>query len=238
MKDYIEVNSGIALALQGLGDGLKGMNFRKESFKDKLPEWLTMDVGGGSKQKKSKFNLNFSFDLKGELTALEHTLIRFATSILILIFVYSAMSIYLNSSMTKKLEEISKATNDANSQISSINNDTSKIKANTSRYISMTERLNNLNAELEERNKRKNAIPVLLNQIMFSIPKGVQITSIENTSGTKIVINAQANTYDQLGYLKAGIKNYNILTNVISDSGQKTTQDGPITTTIEGDLPI
>lgn len=238
MKDYIEVNSGIALALQGLGDGLKGMNFRKETFKDKLPEWLTMDVGGGSKQKKSKFNFNLSFDLKGELTALEHTLIRFASAILILILVYSGMSIYLNSSMSKKLDEISKATNDANSQITSINNDTNKIKANTSRYISMTERLNNLNAELEERNKRKNAIPVLLNQIMFSIPKGVQITSIENTSGTKIVINAQANTYDQLGYLKAGIKNYNILTNVISDSGEKKTQDGPITTTIEGDLPI
>lgn len=102
----------------------------------------------------------------------------------------------------------------------------------------MTKRLTDLNTSIEEKRKVKNAIPTLLNQIMFSIPKGVQITSIENTSGTKIIINAQANTYDQLGYLKASIKNYNILINVVSDSGQKTSQDGPIKTTIEGDLPI
>lgn len=102
----------------------------------------------------------------------------------------------------------------------------------------MTERLNDLNTALEEKNKRKNAIPALLNRIMFSIPKGVQITSIENTSGTKIVITAQAKTYDQLGYLKASIKNYDILTNVVSDSGIKQTQEGLITTTIEGNLPI
>lgn len=231
------MNSGIALALQGLGDGLKGLNFTKETLKNKLPEWLTKDIGG-QQGKDKKFNINFNIDLKGELTAFEHTLIRIANIILILIIVYSGMSIYLNSAMTKKLEEISVATETIKSQITLINSDTSKIKANTSRYISMTERLNNLNAEIEERSKRKNAIPVLLNQIMFSIPKGVQIISIENTSGTKIIINAQANTYDQLGYLKAAIKNYNILVNVVSDSGQKTTQDGPITTTIEGDLPI
>ena len=73
---------------------------------------------------------------------------------------------------------------------------------------------------------------------MFSIPKGVQITSIENTSDVKIIINAQANTYDQLGYLKASLKNYGILVDVISDSGQKQTQNGLVTTVIEGNLPI
>lgn len=140
--------------------------------------------------------------------------------------------------MTKKEEEITKATQEVNSQIALINNDISKIKANTSKYISMTEKLTNLNEEAEKKNRKKNSIPTLLNQIMFSIPKGVQITSIENTSGNKIVINAQANTYDQLGYLKASIKNYGILINVISDSGQKQTQDGLIKTTIEGTLPI
>lgn len=241
IKDYIEVNSAIALALQGLGEGLKGMNFKKETFKDKLPEFLTMEIGSKKDKTSSsnkKINFNFSMDLKGKLTALEQTLLRIAYLILMLIIVYSGISIFLNNSMNKKAEEINEATKEVNSQIALINTDISRVKTNKSKYETMTKRLTDLNASIEEKRKVKNAIPTLLNQIMFSIPKGVQITSIENTSGTKIVINAQANTYDQLGYLKASIKNYNILVNVVSDSGQKTSQEGPITTTIEGDLPI
>lgn len=239
MKDYIEVNSPIALALQGLGDGLKGLNFKKETLADKLPEWLNMEIGGKKGQSNTKVkNLDFSFSLKGKLDKFEKSLLRFATGILMLIIVYSSISIYLNNSMNKKDAEIKKANEEVTSQISAINIDTTTIKTKTSKYISMTERLTSLNEAITDKNKRKNAIPALLNRIMYSIPKGVQITSIENTSGTKIVIKAQASTYDQLGYLKASIKNDNILFNVISDSGIKQTQDDVITTTIEGDLPI
>ena len=45
IKDYVEVNSAISLALNGLGQGISGMNFKKNSFMDKLPEILTMEVG-------------------------------------------------------------------------------------------------------------------------------------------------------------------------------------------------
>lgn len=247
IKDYIEVNSPIALALQGLGEGLKGMNFKKETIKDKIPDLLTTKVGGngktnsGHKKQNSilnKINIDFKLDFKEKLTALEKTLLRISGGILVLILAYGSASLYLNNAMMQKEKEIIKATQEVNDQIVLINNDSAKIKSNTSKYISMTEKLEDLNTAVEEKNKRKNAIPTLLNQIMFSIPKGVQITSIENTSGNKIVINAQADTYDQLGYLKASIKNYGILTNVISDSGQKQTQDGLIKTTIEGTLPI
>ena len=51
IKDYIEVNSAIALALQGLGEGLKGINFKKDNLKDKLPDWLTIEV---RKQRKKR----------------------------------------------------------------------------------------------------------------------------------------------------------------------------------------
>lgn len=244
IKDYIEVNSAIALALQGLGDGVNGVNFKKETLKDKITEILNIEIGNpksakGTKSKlASKLNIDFKLDFKERLTALEQALLRIAVGLLMLIVVYGGISAYLNNAINKKEEEITKATNDVTSEIQKISADDESIKAKTSKYVSMKERLENLNAKAEDRNKRKNAIPTLLNQIMFSIPKGVQITSIQNTSGTKIVINAQASTYDQLGYLKASIKNYEILTNVISDSGEKQTQDGLIKTTIEGNLPI
>lgn len=244
IKDYIEVNSPIALALQGLGDGLNGVNFKKETLKDKISDIMKIEIGN-SKSKNSamsklgsKLNIDLSFDFKGRLTSLEQTLLRTAVGLLMLIIVYSGISMFLNNSMNKKEAEILDATIQVNSQIKQITDDDANIKAKTAKYVSMTERLSDLNAKTQDKNKRKNAIPTLLNQIMFSIPKGVQITSIENISGTKIVINAQASTYDQLGYLKASIKNYGILTNVISDSGEKQTQDGLIKTTIEGDLPI
>lgn len=239
MKDYIEVNSPIALALQGLGDGLKGLNFKKETLSNKLSEVLNIEIGGKKGQSNNKISkLDFSFNLKGKLDKFEKNLLRISTGILMLIIVYSAISIYLNNSMNKKEAQIKQANEEVTNQISVINNDTTTIKTKTSKYISMTERLTSLNEAIDDKNKRKNAIPALLNRIMYSIPKGVQITSIENTSGTKVVIKAQASTYDQLGYLKASIKNDNILFNVISDSGIKQTQDGLITTTIEGDLPI
>ena len=88
---------------------------------------------------------------------------------------------------------------------------------------------------MSDQNKTKNAIPNLLNQIMSIVPENVQLTSIENTSSTHVVINAQSNKYEQLGYLKAKIKTDVILTNVISTAGQK--DNNVVTVKIEGDLP-
>ncbi len=238
IKDYVEVNSAIALGLQGVGEGLRGVNFKKETFKDKIPEIFTMEVGGKSGKVSSNKKINIKMDFGEKLSALEKNLLRLCGGLLLLIVAYASVSVYLSNSIDKKEQEILQATSEVKSQIALINSDTSTINTKTSKYKSMVEKLTNLDEELQQRNKRKNAIPALLNQIMFSVPKGVQITSIENTSGNTVIINAQANTYDQLGYLKASIKNYEILTNVVSDSGVKQTQDGAITTVIEGTLPI
>ncbi len=97
------------------------------------------------------------------------------------------------------------------------------------------ENLQNLNDKITDATKTRDAIPNLLNSIMFIIPENVQITGIQNTSGTHIVINAQSDKYEQLGMFKAKIETGNYLTNVISTAGQK---DGSVVTVkIEGDLP-
>lgn len=242
IKDYIEVNSAIALALDGLGDGLKGLNFKKETLKDKLPEWLTTDIGTKKEKSKSSkkidLNLKFNMDFKEKLTSGEMSLIRIALTLLMIIIIYSGISLFLNKAIQDKSKEISQATEQVNLEISKINDDISKLRANTSKYKSMTERLDQLTTKTQEKNKRKNAIPTLLNQIMYVIPKGVQITSIENTSGDDIVIQAQSLTYEQLGYLISKIKQDGILLNAVPDSGQKDGQTGLIKTKIQGKLPI
>ena len=70
---------------------------------------------------------------------------------------------------------------------------------------------------------------------MYTVPKSVQITSIKNTQNKHIVITAQSDKYEQLGYLKGQLSVDGILKDVKSDSGVK--QDGIVKVTIEGDLP-
>ncbi len=244
VKDYIEVNSPISLALQGLGSGIKAMNFKKESLKDKLPDWLTADIGGGkilkSKDdtKKSKIKMpkkSFDFSLNGDFDNIDRILLRCAWGLISFIIIFSIFSSYLNSSMKAKQEEIDEAIIQVNKEISKLQSNTTILKNNTSRYVSMRQKLEELNTQISEKQKVKKAIPTLLNQIMSIIPKEAQITSIQNTTSRHIVINAQAEKYEQLGYFISKIKNDGILTNLISDSGQK--QEGLVKVTIEGELP-
>ncbi len=81
----------------------------------------------------------------------------------------------------------------------------------TSDYNTLTTNLENATNEMNDRNSYRNVIPVLLSQIMNTIPKEVQLTSIENTSGKKIVINAQSEKYEQLAYFKTLLKSKGIL---------------------------
>ena len=236
IKDYIEVNSAISIALMGIGEGLAGMNFKKQSFSDKIPSWLKIEVSP-DKTKKEQKNLGgfLTWDLGQKLDKTEKSLIRIAVALFLLVVIYSGFSALLSSQMSKKQQEADEAITQINQQISLANSDNEKIKNKTNEYTNMIKNLEEANNRITDRNRTRNAIPNLLNQIMSIIPESVQLTSIENTSDTHIVIDAQSNKYEQLGYLKAKIKADVILTNVISTEGQK--DNNVVTVKIEGDLP-
>lgn len=236
IKDYIEVNSAISLALMGLDEGIQGMNFKKQSFGDKIPSWLKIEVNP-DKTKKEQKNIGgwFIWDLNQKLDKTEKSLVRIAVALLLLIVIYSAFVILLNKQIIKKDQEADESIAQTQSQITLANGDTEKIKSKTNEYTTMIKNLEDANDKITDRNKTRNSIPNLLNQIMSIVPESVQITSIENTTGTHIEINAQSNKYEQLGYLKAKIKSDVILTNVISTAGQK--DNNVVTVKIEGDLP-
>ena len=235
MKDYIEVNSAIALAMQGLGFGIKTINFKKQTLVDQLPEWLKIDSKNNNNNKKSK--LNFNFSLKGQFDSTERWLMRSAAGVLIFIMAFSGVSIFLDKTTTSKLEEVQEVKNQTTSQINRVSTDIQTLNNKASDYEQRTENLKKYNEEVQTNLKTKNAITLLLTRIMNIIPKGVTITSIENTSGTHIVINAQSENYDLLGFFKGSIIVEGILSpsTVISTSGVK--QDGIVKIVIEGDLP-
>ena len=236
IKDYIEVNSAISLALMGLGEGITGMNFKKLGFADKIPDWLKLEIDPDKSKKERKYLGGFfTWDLGQKLDKTEISLIRVAVALFLLTIIYSTFSAALSNQMDKKSEEAQESIASTNGQISLANQDNEKIKSKTNEYTNMIEYLQEANDRITDRNRTRNAIPNLLNQIMTVIPVDVQLTSIENTTDTHIVINAQSDKYEQLGYFTARLKVESILTNVISTAGQK--DNDTVTIQIEGDLP-
>lgn len=236
IKDYIEVNSAIALAMQGLGYGIKSMNFRKINFSDKIPEWLKADVSLGKKDGKSSGKI--SFDMKGKLDAGERWLVRGATGVFILMILFSILSCYIQNRINDKIVEAEETSLYTDQQIALAQMDIAQVVDKANEYKEMEDNLRSINQKIEDDLDLKGSIPNLLVGIMSVIPENVQVTDIENTSGNEsrhIVIKAQSKYYDELGYFKAKLKEDGILNNIVSTQGEK--QDDFVKIVIEGDLP-
>ena len=237
VKDYIEVNSAIAIGMQGLGYGIKNMNFKKPSLSDQLPDWLKLDLTLGKKSS-SKKKINFNMSLKGKLDATERWLLRSAAGVLMLTLLYSGFSIYISNRINDKIAETEEVSSYTDTQISLAQEDINRVKQQASKYQEMKENLESINNKIDESMSLKGSIPNLLMQIASSIPKAVQVTEIENTSAQNsrhIVIYAQSEYYDELGYFKAKLREDGILANVVSTQGEK--QGNLVKIVIEGDLP-
>ena len=149
--------------------------------------------------------------------------------------ILSLFSILLSKSMIDKKDEIDGLISTQNSQISAVNSDNTSIDTKTKKYSSLISDLDEIDKRTSDIAASRNLIPNLLNQIMFVIPEKVELSSIENTTGKSVRIQASSEDYEQLGYFIATLKTKGILNNVVSSSGNKT--DNSINVTIEGELP-
>ncbi len=236
IKDYIEVNSAISLGMMGIGEGISGMNFKNQTFTDKIPDWLKLEVNPERTEKEKKYlGGMFTWDLGQPFDKTETGLLRISIGLILLTIIYTGLSGLLANQMNQKGKEAEDLISSTNEQIALATNDNEKINSKINEYTNMLKNLEEANNRITDRNKTRNAIPNLLNQIMSIVPENVQLTSIENTTATHIVINAQSNKYEQLGYFVAKMKTDVILTNVVSTAGQK--DNNVVSIKIEGDLP-
>ena len=237
IKDYIEVNSAISLAMQGLGYGLEKINFKSNNFKDIINNKTRITLGrnkaatkakrAASKQKVENFvRLKWVSEFKLAATAVK---------IVLAFALYTSAIVMLSNQTFTKQAEAEDVIAKTNKEIIEIQNNISKANNKTLEYTKLIQELEVINDEVSEIAKRKNSIPDLLNEIMFAIPDTVQIMSINNTSNTSITIVTKTERYEQIGMFIAKLKNDEILTNVIADSGVK--EGGVITVTIKGELP-
>jgi len=144
---------------------------------------------------------------------------------------------FISSELDKKNLEIAEIKQDTQNQISRVEQDIDSVNSKANDYKQLSDNLKNISQQVAEYNKSKKQVPNFLTELMFSIPQGVQILSIETTNTDHVIINAQSEKYEQLGYFKAILKNKGILKpdTIISSAGKK--QDGIIRVQIEGDLP-
>ena len=230
IKEYIEVNSAIALALDGLGFLNKDLNFapanKFESIDNIMSAKENIDVS------KWKEELSEPLDIQEKLIA------RAGIACLIGIICFSIMSIVVSRNINKQKAEATKKLGETNEEIVKLDNETSQINGFISTYSKLIDGVNGETTTDSSRDARvisKDAIPNLLNELMFIIPQKVQVLSIKNTENKHIVIQAVSEKYEQLGYFTAAIKTDGLLKNVQSSSGEK--NDSLVQITIEGDLP-
>lgn len=141
----------------------------------------------------------------------------------------------INKQLENKITLANTSIEDTNKRIEQIKQYNNKFNNQINEYQRLITNIENINDANSEDKRYRNTIPNLLNNIMAVIPKSVQLTSIENTSDTHIVINAQSPIYGQVAIFKTKLKTEGILKNVVSNTG--TMQGGNLTVTIEGELP-
>lgn len=228
IKDYIEVNSAISLGLQGLDKDSKSINFTKPSTASKLFAVLNTDV--------SEKTINTASNSINEFLTKFSRQFGFALSTVSLItLVYCVGSFAINGLLENKLALANKSIEDTNTRITQVKDYNQKLNSQIQRYETLISSIENINDENSEDKRFRNTIPNLLNNIMAVIPKNVQLTSIENTSSTHIIINAKSSKYEQIAFFKTKLDAEGILNNVVSDTG--TIQGGYLSVTIEGELP-
>lgn len=227
IKDYIEVNSAISIGLQGL-EKKNNVNFVKESALEKTMTFLKSDFSSSTISSSTKGINEFLDKFSRQYNVV------FSTFALLVVF-YILSVFLINKEYDNKLALASESINITNERIQNIEAHNSKFNSATSNYERLIRNIENINNANSEDKRYKNTIPNLLNNIMAVIPKGVQLSLIQNTTDTHIVITAMSPKYEQIAFFKTKLKTEGILENVVSDTG--TMQGGYLTVTIEGELP-
>ncbi len=236
IKEYIEVNSAIALALEGLALGHPELNFKGKKGSGKLDLNANIDLASVEDLVFGGKFLAFGTPLR----AFDKFLVRVAACFIVAIIGYSVVSGSIMEQLEDKHKDIKKADEDVSAEMEIIASQIAEIKVGESNYRTLIDSIDISNDmegydDLNQVIIPKDAIPNFLNRLIHVIPTEVEITSIRNTNGRHMVIEAKARKHEQLGYFRAVLDVEGVLENVKSTSGLKSNDE--ITITIEGDLP-
>ena len=269
MKEIIEVNSAIALALDGVGMSDKDLNFVAASKKaaniqgtkvitDKIK---ALDIKGKIKEakgkagdfvkklnapvgKKKKRNVDFDESLldeaaEGEVTdtaygRIDSLLTRatvFAASLLI---GYIVAGTIINNNIIAKDKEVNSEISKVNAAIVKAEEDAAYLKGRADEYVAITEKLSAIITKINKESRKTYNIPNFMSKLMFIMPSGVKVTSINVLETGDVSLRAESGQYAQLGFLVSRIKLEKALLDV---DMEVVSVDGNIKIIVSGVLP-
>lgn len=226
VKELMEANSATALALEGVGEGISELNFKSNGGGAKTIGGI--EITGVPEIKMPEFNT-------GSLDSQEKLLVRILVTVLIFAFGYAILSYGVSRNLTDSTNNLIAEKKNVQTQSIEVAKDIGMLQTAADTY---TERVNKLlgnDTNEEDDEIVKNAIPIFLQQVMYSIPEDVMLVSIQNVSGKTMSIVAKATDYEQLGLFKVILYTDGILTDVTSTTSYK--ENDEIYVTILGDLP-
>ena len=189
IKDYIEVNSAISLALSGLQSGNE-LNF---ATKGKL-NIQGLEITG--LPKRNVKSLKGTTDEK--LDAIEKLIVRILILAIICIIIYSTLTTRLYKNMEQKISDTDQKTSDTTASIEKMKKTKTLVEYLTSEYESLISKLNNESLQNGENVYRTDEINNFLTKLKTIIPTEVKLISVENTQERHFVIQARAIKYQQL----------------------------------------
>src|SRR5699024_8877002 len=172
---------------------------------------------------------------KGSFDSKEKLLIRVLCTVLIFALGYSILSFAVSNNLVKASDNLSNERKKIQTETIEVSKDIGMLQNAADIYTDRYNKMVGNDTESDEDVIVKNAIPIFLQQVMYSVPEDVTLVSIENVSGNTMSIVAKSKDYEQLCLFKVIIYTDGILTDVTSTTSYKENEE--IYVTIKGDLP-
>ena len=233
IKDYIDVNSATALALEELGFEKETLSFKTGGSRRKTKINLNMDLKDIDI---ANVGANIKDSFRAEISTIEGFLIRLGLTSLIILILFIAVSIMLAKANKEKMSETDFVLTKSQESLNKIDQDIAKVKSKTDEYIALLDKMGNGNDSNTTSAAfiRKDALPNFLNRLAHLIPVRVKVTDIKEEK-SHITMTVESGKYEQLGYFVGLLENEGVLRKIKTSTSQK--EGSVVKVVIEGDLP-
>lgn len=240
IKEIIEVNGAIALAISPTKIGKDNINFNNMAFLDEAKQlvkenkYVAQALAKLPKKGEKPVKVKNIKEEKPKVSFAEQrmgfwpkTLI---SGMLVIIVAYIATTTMINMQYENNAKQIEEGTAQLNTVISNIQADTNVINVNSQKYVTLQNNIRVLSEQLDELNGLKYDVPGLLTRIALVTPDQVVLSRI-SINDSSVLIEAESSSYAPLGFFIASLKTEEIIDNISttiiqSDSLQKISISG------------
>lgn len=233
LKEYIDVNSATALALEELGFSRPTLSFKTGSTSRASSLNFNMDIKDINFGDMAE---NIKEGFRSDISTFENFSIRLALTSLIVLILFSAVSIMLVKSNKEKLKETDAILAQSRESVTKISQDIQNVKTKTEEYVVLLNKMEEGKSTTPSTTSfiRKDALPNFLNQIAHLIPVRAKVTDIKEDK-SHITMTLESTKYEQLGYFVGLLENEKVLTKIKTNTSQK--EGNVVKLIVEGDLP-